>query len=411
MTQTEKVKKGKREKDDDQSWGSKIQLFFFIALWAALAMLAFLGICHWLLGSSVWNLPHHSTNILEVVKVSLTLVGGVGAVGYLVIKYQERQAARREEIRRESQLDHHRFGEAIELFGSKNAITRMAGVHALIKVANADPSLQQEIVNLLCGYLRSKRNQDNACESHIISLLRRALSGGLGVRWRDDLFLDLHGAVCDENFKLSDCTLKGMNLEDVIFNGDFRLYNITMNETFKCSHTQIKKTMYLQDCTFKKGADLSYTHVGEATGMRDTTFNSPNTKKVPTMRTETGSRLKTRKEYPVNLMSSEFLGWFYLKNVEFNTDCLLAAYLNFLSLDRVKRIPATFGTIQKTGPGGSINALSDFYLHDVKFNEALIVDGVDPMYFSCKGMSVTIGREDVKEYVHKYIESKSTNQV
>ena len=403
MTQT--------KKDDDQSWFDKRKLFIFIVLWAVLAMAAFLGICHWLLGSSVWNLPHHSTNILEVVRVSLTLVGGIGAVGYLVIKYQERQAGRREELRTEGQLDRHRFSKAIELFGSENAITRMAGVHALIKVGNADPSLQQEIINLLCGYLRSKRDQDNVCESHILKLLHGALSGYFGVEWRDDLFLDLHGAECVENFYLSGCTLRGMNLEGATFDGGFTLDNITISGTFQCSRAHFNKYLNLRGCTFEEGADFSGIHVSEATLIERTKFNSQDKEEEQNILTKTGSPFKTHKEQWVDLAGAEFLGWLDLKHVEFNTDCLLAAPANFDYFMGKPGTPATFGTSQKEGAESSVSLPTNFSAEEVTFNEILLVDGVNPMFLSYMGSSVTISRKDVEDYIDEYIKRTQKTQV
>ena len=117
--------KSRRNKWEDASLGEKLTLLGFIALWVFLAAVTFIGICYGFLGSMIWDLHPETKNILEVVRISLTIVGGIGAVGYLVIKYQERQAGLREERRTVNQLDRRRFGEAIALFGSENTITRM----------------------------------------------------------------------------------------------------------------------------------------------------------------------------------------------------------------------------------------------------------------------------------------------
>jgi hypothetical protein len=410
MTQTKRSKKALKLKIRCHGLKEKWQLFVSITVWVIVAVAALLVLCRWFLGSSVLNLHPHVTDILEVVRISLTVVGGIGAVGYLVIKYQERQAERRDELRAVRQLGSHLFNEAIGLFGSENAITRMAGVHALIKVGNADPSLQQEIINLLCGYLRSKRNQDSVCESLIIDLLAGALSDDGGVEWRDDLFLDLHGAKCVENFYLSKCTLRGMDLDGATFDGGFMLDNITIDGTFQCPHTEFKGEFSLQDCIFQEGADFSGTHAATATCIERTTFCSRDTGKEQDMVTASGSHFKTRKEHTVNLVGAEFLGWFFMKDVAFDTDCLLAYPSNFSYLDGRSRNPATFGTFRTMEDDKSISSLSNFEVDEVTFNESLLIDGVDPMYLST-AKSVTIGREDVENYVCNYIERKNRNQV
>lgn len=48
---------------------------------------------------TVWSPGAAGSNAYEILKLALTLIGGVGAVSYLVIKFRERTAAEREEQR------------------------------------------------------------------------------------------------------------------------------------------------------------------------------------------------------------------------------------------------------------------------------------------------------------------------
>lgn len=81
-----------------KEWMGRLPLFAAIAIWAVLGIIAFLLAMWWLGRVPFWQLKldprKHAENI---VKIALTLVGGVGAVAYLVIKYQERQQAGRAE--------------------------------------------------------------------------------------------------------------------------------------------------------------------------------------------------------------------------------------------------------------------------------------------------------------------------
>lgn len=95
----------------------------------------------------------------NIVKIALTLVGGVGAVAYLVIKYQERQQAGRAEKREKDRTIDTKVQDAINQLGSDKASTRIAGVYALTDIADRyKDSYRQRVVDILCGYLRSDRS-------------------------------------------------------------------------------------------------------------------------------------------------------------------------------------------------------------------------------------------------------------
>ena len=93
-----------------KEWMGGLPLFAAIAIWAVLDIIAFL-LAVWCLGGvSVWQLKLDPRKQAEsIVKIALTLVGGVGAVAYLVIKYQERQQARRAENARRTASSTRRY--------------------------------------------------------------------------------------------------------------------------------------------------------------------------------------------------------------------------------------------------------------------------------------------------------------
>ena len=109
--------------------GGELPLFAAIAIWAGIAIGAFLLAMWWLGRVPFWQLKLDPKKQAEnIVKIALTLVGGVGAVAYLVIKYQERQQAGRAEKREKDRtVDTYRGG------------------------------YRQRVVDILCGYLRSDR--------------------------------------------------------------------------------------------------------------------------------------------------------------------------------------------------------------------------------------------------------------
>ena len=183
-----------------KEWMGRLPLFAAIAIWAVLGIIAFLLAMWWLGRVPFWQLKldprKHAENI---VKIALTLVGGVGAVAYLVIKYQERQQAGRAEKREKDRLVDTKVQDAINQLGSDKASTRIAGVYALADIADRyRGGYRQRVVDILCGYLRSDRSSyapdrsgqpvwdasghlvesvasDEAVESTILSVMRDRL--------------------------------------------------------------------------------------------------------------------------------------------------------------------------------------------------------------------------------------------
>ncbi|MDR4020157.1 pentapeptide repeat-containing protein [Bifidobacterium sp.] len=139
--------------------GGELPLFAAIAIWAGIAIGAFLLAMWWLGRVPFWQLKLDPKKQAEnIVKIALTLVGGVGAVAYLVIKYQERQQAGRAEKREKDRTVDTKVQAAINQLGSDKASTRIAGVYALTDIADTyRGGYRQRVVDILCGYLRSDR--------------------------------------------------------------------------------------------------------------------------------------------------------------------------------------------------------------------------------------------------------------
>ena len=183
-----------------KEWMGRLPLFAAIAIWAVLGIIAFLLTMWWLGRVPFWQLKLDPEKQAEnIVKIALTLVGGVGAVAYLVIKYQERQQAGRAEKREKDRTVDTKVQDAINQLGSDKASTRIAGVYALTDIADRyKDSYRQRVVDILCGYLRSDRSSyapdrsgqpvwdasghlvesvasDEAVESTILSVMRDRL--------------------------------------------------------------------------------------------------------------------------------------------------------------------------------------------------------------------------------------------
>lgn len=257
-----------------KEWMGRLPLFVAIAIWAVLGIIAFLLAMWWLGRVPFWQLKldprKHAENI---VKIALTLVGGVGAVAYLVIKYQERQQAGRAEKREKDRTVDTKVQDAINQLGSDKASTRIAGVYALTDIADRyKGGYRQRVVDILCGYLRSDRSSyapdrsgqpvwdasghlvesvasDEAVESTILSVMRDRLrkerkddeTGETIVQTVDDDQLwcactfDLHEATFHEAVDLRYSTFECVpNFRGTKFerNADFRGATFTGNAHF-----------------------------------------------------------------------------------------------------------------------------------------------------------------------------------
>ncbi|WP_194818350.1 pentapeptide repeat-containing protein [Nocardia sp. XZ_19_385] len=85
---------------------------------------------------------------IDITKVALTIVAGVGGVVALVIAYRRQRDA-------EQSRFVERFGAAAAQLGATDAAVRIAGVYAMAGTADeADGLRRQQCIDVLCGYLR-----------------------------------------------------------------------------------------------------------------------------------------------------------------------------------------------------------------------------------------------------------------
>ena len=289
-----------------------LPLFAAIAIWAVLGIIAFLLAMCWLGRVPFWQLKLDPRKQAEnIVKIALTLVGGVGAVAYLVIKYQERQQAGRAEKREKDRTVDTKVQDAINQLGSDKASTRIAGVYALTDIADRyKDSYRQRVVDILCGYLRSDRSSyapdrsrqpvwdasghlvesvasDEAVESTILSVMRDRLrkerkddeTGETIVQTVDDDQLwcactfDLHEATFHEAVDLTystferDAAFYGTKFER---NADFRGAHFTGDVDFRGA--TFAGGAYFRGADFAGGADFGWAHFAGDADFDEATF-------------------------------------------------------------------------------------------------------------------------------------------
>ncbi|WP_371152173.1 pentapeptide repeat-containing protein [Buchananella felis] len=108
----------------------------------------------------VWKTAGAGPDTYEAMKLALAVIGGIGGVAFLVIKYRTRASQEREEARADRREAEAQLVAAVEQLGSEFPQVRIAGVYALADVADAYlGDYKQRVVNILCGYLRTTRGK------------------------------------------------------------------------------------------------------------------------------------------------------------------------------------------------------------------------------------------------------------
>ena len=288
----------------------KKSLFLAITFWTLLSIACYTALS-WLWGGRFlagWT-NEKSLTFKELLSTTLAAVGGIGAVGYLVIKYREQASTEREEVRQNEGEADKQLTAAVKQLGSKSPQVRIAGVYALADVADTYGSKKygvdydKRVVEILCGYLRTDRLTssalDYATESTIWDVVssrtRMPYTSSPG-RW-SPLDLDIHKTMLVEEVKLgrahinsihfqgttlmSRCSLVGLSTTgEADFNG------ATFSETADFSFAKLgyanfnnahfESCAYFSSSEFKRAPWMEHllrnTHFEEETEFRETTF-------------------------------------------------------------------------------------------------------------------------------------------
>ena len=277
-------------------------LFGVILVWVVLALVVF-TVLGWLWGEGpLWSWQRWLTNWrgagakanpLDVVKVSLTTIGGIGGTGYLVIKYRERASAERADAEQ-------RLLSGVQQLGSGSPQVRIAGVYSLADVADTHRGeYRQRVVSILCGYLRTQRGEwrtivneqdgpeqsseekvyvshDGAVESTVLEVLVRHLRKRCEKTKHREAVTQLvedDQLWCDCTIDLHDAVLTEIaDFRGATFNryANFRGATFTNDANFeRATFTNAK----FQRATFNRDADFWGATFNHDADFRDATFN------------------------------------------------------------------------------------------------------------------------------------------
>ena len=294
-------------------------LFGVILVWVVLALVVF-TVLGWLWGEGpLWSWQRWLTNwrgasagagSLDLVKVSLTTIGGIGGTGYLVIKYRERASAERAERDAEQDRAEQRLLSGVQQLGSGSPQVRIAGVYSLADVADTyRGEYRQRVVSILCGYLRTQRGErrtivneqdgpeqsseekvyvshDGAVESTVLEVLVRHLHKRCEkTKHREavtqlveddqlwcDCTIDLHDAVLTEFANFRDATFNGYaDFRGATFNGYADFERATFNRyadfrgaTFN-GYADFRGATFTHDAYFRGATFNRYANFWDAT--------------------------------------------------------------------------------------------------------------------------------------------------
>lgn len=256
----------------------QLRLFPAIVFWVLLGLTAYTIL------SAIWSNHETSfsdylfagwhslnTNKLEQVKVTLTAIGGIGGVSFLVIKYRQQDIAEKqyrndeqertnaEEIENNRKFEAEKaeadkkLVDAVQQLGDQSPQVRIAGVYALADVADTYGSegygidYNKRVVEILCGYLRTDRlprdkngethyptktgeyslSADGPVESAILSIIADHLqrtpttkndtSNGTARPPWSFYRIDLHDATLTEQVYFTDCQFWQLDLRRTTF--------------------------------------------------------------------------------------------------------------------------------------------------------------------------------------------------
>lgn len=127
-----------------------------LAVSVVAATALFLGLA-WLVGLPLRpgsKHPQEQGLLLDLVKISLGLAAGVGAVLALVVAYRRARLEESASHRDDQRLLGTRFQDAADLIGHGRASVRLAGLYAMARLADDWPEQRQQCIDVLCAYLR-----------------------------------------------------------------------------------------------------------------------------------------------------------------------------------------------------------------------------------------------------------------
>jgi len=147
---------------------------------------------------------------LNVVKIALSVVAGVGGVVALVVAYRKQRVTESSEARERVKVLNERFASACAQIGHEKPTVRLAGIYAMASLADEWLEQRQVCIDVLCAYLRIPyepaidspwyHDEESEVRLSITSVISDHLRPGAPVGWHGHEFNLLRAVLRSADF-------------------------------------------------------------------------------------------------------------------------------------------------------------------------------------------------------------------
>jgi hypothetical protein len=135
---------------------------------------------------------------LNIIKIALSVVAGVGGVVALVVAYRKQRIGEAAEARERVKVLNDRFATACSQIGHEKPTVRLAGIYAMASLADEWAEQRQVCIEVLCAYLRIPyepalespwlHDEESEVRLSITSVISEHLRPGAPVSWQGHEF-------------------------------------------------------------------------------------------------------------------------------------------------------------------------------------------------------------------------------
>jgi hypothetical protein len=135
---------------------------------------------------------------LNIIKIALSVVAGVGGVVALVVAYRKQRIGEVAEARERGKILNERFASACSQIGHDKPTVRLAGIYAMASLADEWLEQRQVCIDVLCAYLRIpyepaldsqwQHDEESEVRLSITSVISGHLRPGAPVSWQGHEF-------------------------------------------------------------------------------------------------------------------------------------------------------------------------------------------------------------------------------
>jgi hypothetical protein len=162
---------------------------------------------------------------LNIIKIALSVVAGVGGVVALVVAYRKQRIGEVVEARERVKVLNERFASACSQIGHEKPTVRLAGIYAMASLADEWLEQRQVCIDVLCAYLRVPyepaldspwyHDEESEVRLSLTSVISDHLRPGAPVGWQG------------HEFNLVRAVLRSADFADIQVTGGRLLFSLT----------------------------------------------------------------------------------------------------------------------------------------------------------------------------------------